>query len=396
MSDLLTKLENALDEVETQLLTEFERIRNTMSAEAYSLIDPGVKSALDEVVIHLWQELEHSGDANNLSLRTEQHEEIATRIIVIKKLLDARIPTAYLQEAERQTDKKAAPGNPTGKSPTDQQGKEDQIVVDEKKGLLASIRGFLGKNSADSTNTIRVTDQEAKAAQEAVNIYDDEGYYAPAKKLAEIAGRFETTGDDRAMMNAVIKGKAIFESRDLSKTETEVVSETDEEEKSPGKKVTGTSVFESKALSSKMPEPTSKDTELAKTPEAIRKKLENTTRQKSGASTFGARELSAGPPPEIKPQLKKEKKAKPVKSEKNKSVAQTPEEIRKKLESRQSSSQPGEKASFGAREIKHAAPQEFRAKPEKKKTPEPEKPIERPTGKAVFEVKDLTEKPSET
>jgi len=401
MSELLTKLENALDEVETQLLSEFERVRNTLSAEAFSVIDPGVKSALNEVALHLWKELEHSGDSTNLSLRTEQHEEVASRIIVIKKLLDARIPAAYLQEAEQQTNKKPVADDPesenlTGKPSADTQGKEPNIAIDEKKGLLASIRNFLGKTSSDTANSIRITDQEDEAAQEAVNIYDDEGYYAPAKKLAEIAGKFKTTGDDRAMMNAVIRGKPVFESRDLSNAGIEDISDTKVDDKSPRTKITGASVFESKGLSSKVLEASSKDSELAQTPEAIRKKLQNTTRHSSGASTFGARELSSGPPPETIPQPKKEKKAKPKKDEESENVAQTPEEIRKKLESRGSSPQSAEKASFGSKEVKHAAPQEFRAKPEKKKAPEPEKPIERPTGKAVFEVKDLTEKPSQT
>ena len=69
MSELLSKLENALDEVEAQLLSEFERIRTTLSAEAYSPIDPGVKTALDEVVVHLWNQLENSGDEQNLSFQ---------------------------------------------------------------------------------------------------------------------------------------------------------------------------------------------------------------------------------------------------------------------------------------------------------------------------------------
>lgn len=385
MSELLTKLENALEEVESQLLAEFERIRKTLSAEAYSPIDPGVKTALNEVVIHLWQELEHSGDESNLTLRTEHHEAVADRIIVIKKLLDARIPTAYLQEAEDQLGSAQRTHDPATKTPTEKQTQKPKIIIDEKKGLLESIRDFLGKKTSEPQDGIRVNDQGSNE-QDAVSVYNDDGVYAPGKKLAEIAGRFKTSGDDREMMNAVIRGKAVFESRDVS----EVLTEKEVEENSADPQITGASVFDSREISNRKHEPATNDSEIAKTPDAIRRKLEKATRRSNGASTFGARDLSNTPAPvavKAEPKIEKPKK--------KKSVAQTPEEIRKKLEARQSDSTFDGKASFNSKEIKHAAPQEFRARPEKKKTPEPETPVERPTGKAVFEVKDLTKSPTD-
>ncbi|MCH8981014.1 hypothetical protein IH922_03235 [candidate division KSB1 bacterium] len=67
--------------------------------------------------------------------------------------------------------------------------------------------------------------------------------------------------------------------------------------------------------------------------------------------------------------------------------AQTPDEIRKKLEARQGDSSSSGKASFSAKDIKHATPREAPPKAEEK--PVKEEPAEPPTGKAVFESKDV-------
>jgi hypothetical protein len=387
MSELLTKLENALDEVEAQLLSEFERIRKTLSAETYSAIDPGIKTALNEVVLHLWEELEHSGNAQTLSLRTEQHEIVAGRMIVIKKLLDARIPTAYLEEAEEQLRSQSSADIAVTHAGARKQSQKPRITIDEKKGLVGSIRDFLNKK-VDGSSDDPAGIEENSLDEEGIGVYNEEGIYSAAKKLAGIASRFKTTGDDREMMDAVIRGKAVFESRDLSK----VLPDEDLDGSSSGIRRTGASVFESRDVASNVSERPSDDSEIAKTPEAIRRKLQKATRRVTGASTFGARDLSNGPPPAPKatPEPKRERK------KKKQSVAQTPEEIRKKLEARQSSTQSSGKASFGSKDVKHEAPQEFRAKPEKKKDPEPKKEEERPTtGKAVFEVKDLTTNPTD-
>ena len=76
-------------------------------------------------------------------------------------------------------------------------------------------------------------------------------------------------------------------------------------------------------------------------------------------------------------------------------MAQTPEEIRKKLESREDTETSAGKAVFGAKDIEPApevAPREVAPEPEEviKEEEEPPKPT---SGKAVFESKELSNPP---
>ena len=100
MADVLDTIDKSSDEVEEQLLDEFNRIRNTFSEDRYSTIDSGIKTALNEVTDTLVHQLEHSGDRTNLQLTTERHEIVRNRLRVLKALLNGKIPTAYLFEAE--------------------------------------------------------------------------------------------------------------------------------------------------------------------------------------------------------------------------------------------------------------------------------------------------------
>lgn len=109
MSDpLLDTIDTACEEAEEQLLEELKRIRKSDndaiegSSTSTAIIDQGVSNALNEVVDHLWNELEHSGDESNLSLRTDRHESITVRLIVLKKLLGAKIPVEFIDAVHQQ------------------------------------------------------------------------------------------------------------------------------------------------------------------------------------------------------------------------------------------------------------------------------------------------------
>ena len=118
---------------------------------------------------------------------------------------------------------------------------------------------------------------------------------------------------------------------------------------------------------------------IAQTPEAIRKKLESAVPRSSGASTFESKELSATIPPMPSETVKPVVEKKPDADKRD--LAQTPEEIRKKLQTRQESSSSSGKASFDSKDIEPAGPQDARLK---------HKPDEHPKGKAIFESKDLS------
>jgi prephenate dehydratase len=71
MNEILDTIDKALQEVEEQLLQEFERILNSLSDARFAPIDLGVKNAVSGVVVELYDLLDKSGDRKNLQLMTE-------------------------------------------------------------------------------------------------------------------------------------------------------------------------------------------------------------------------------------------------------------------------------------------------------------------------------------
>ena len=364
MTGLLDQLDVALEEVEGQLLEEFHRMRKTITGEPYSPIDKGVKSALDDVIIDLWNRLENSGDAHEWSIRTERHDEIAFRMIVVKKLLDAKVPTAFLEESHDEAEEYRRKHKVAVKHAATE---PDPEPVKEKKGLF----GFRKKSTS--------VDVKPKAEPKKVEVYAEGSVYSAAQELASISRRFSTGGDEREMMNKVAAGgKAKFESRELS---AKALAELDAEQGKKKRNVTGQysgpSSFESRDLSSTPPvareEPAGN--KIARSPDEIRRKLEQAKSRSSGstgASKFAAKDLSSSiSPTEAVPAVKEKR-------------AQSPEEIRRKLQAR--SNQSAGKASFAAKDIESESERASARQAD-------EKPATKPGGRAVFESKDLSDTP---
>ena len=99
MSDELSWIESGLDHAEAKLLEEFARIRNTLSAYRYNTIDDELRESLTAMLGRMTRELELSGSTENLSLTTERHEDLRSRMVTLRQLMDGRLPTAYLEEA---------------------------------------------------------------------------------------------------------------------------------------------------------------------------------------------------------------------------------------------------------------------------------------------------------
>ena len=76
MIRLLDTINLAFEEIEEQLLAEFSRVRNTISAHRIEKIDTGVQVALESVVNELKADLESTGDLVDLQLQTERHENL--------------------------------------------------------------------------------------------------------------------------------------------------------------------------------------------------------------------------------------------------------------------------------------------------------------------------------
>jgi hypothetical protein len=145
----------------------------------------------------------------------------------------------------------------------------------------------------------------------------------------------------------------------------------------------GRAIFEAKDLSSTTPpvtpkprpdpepEPEPEKPGIAQTPEEIRRKLAERQGGSTGKAVFGARELSSGPPPEP-PQPRVEKKPEPPKA---------------------SDTSKGGKATFLAKDIEPAAPQEFRPSRKQLEAEKKKEEEERRAGPARFEARDVSSDP---
>lgn len=168
---------------------------------------------------------------------------------------------------------------------------------------------------------------------------------------------------------AMLSHRLVEAGSDLTESKKSDAAKENERQSAPGGKAT----FESRDLSQKAP-PLQKGS-IAQTPEEIRRKLENSETNPKTASTFEAKDVT-----QTISQIDNIQATPKVVSGK---IALSPEEIRKKLAARQ---QPGNmgKATFGSKDIEHAMPEA----PNSPQTPEKDPPS--PKGKAIFESKDLS------
>lgn len=316
---VLDNIDAATTEVETQLLSEFNRARTLDSGAGYCDLDKGISNALTEVVAQLWYQLGNSGDIHNLTLRTDRHESLEYRLMTIKKLIDAKVSIDLLHDLH----------------------------------------------------------QEVIRTRRALNIQTD----TAQRQLALLATCFKTSGDVRKVMQSAVTGKASFESKELSSVLPQATRPTP----TPG---SGRSVFEARDLSTSAPAPRPHKSEagpIARSPEEIRKKLEQANRRSTGASRFEARDLGGAPPSDPAQRKTPDKPA----------IAQTPEEIRRKLMSRQGS--PTGRAAFTSRDIEPASPPVAPVrKPvtdDKNKTNQDRQTGKPRHGRAVFEARDVSNPP---
>ncbi len=361
MADLLDTINESLQEVEEQLLQEFDRIRNTLSDARYLAIDPGIKNALAGVVAELREQLEQTGDRQNLQLMTEQHEILFARMTVLRQLLNAKVPTAFLHEAHQEvvSNRRKLEADVTSHRKETAASDEDDSEG-ERSGFVSRIKGMFGGSketaSAVSRNRIRVTEAEQKA-HEPVSIYLDNGIYSASRELAALANVFSRPRQEQEAMQeaherkmqAVISGKAQFESRDLS-------AKPAADQKS------------------------SKGT-IAQTPEEIRRKLAERTGGEAGKASFVSKDITQGP------SLDRSTDAHP----RQKTQAELAAERRREWEAEKAKQPTTGKASFISKDIEPVYSQEV---PKKKEKPETEKKPEPPrSGKAVFESRDLSSPP---
>lgn len=401
MSELLDTIDDSLQEVEEQLLQEFDRIRNTLSDARFEAIDLGIKNALASVVAELKDRLEQTGDSSNLSLMTERHEVLYARMAVLRQLLNAKVPTAFLHEAHREvsSNRRKLEAEVTARRRQQQaSGSEDDA---DKGGFVSKLKGMFGGSKptekAVSRNRIRVTEEEQKAL-EPVSIYLDNGIYSASRELAALANVFSLPQQQRddmqdaheRKMRAVISGKAHFDSKDLSAKPEQALDAPDSIAQTPDeirRKLAersgnrgGASSFAAKDLSSAPPPGTRESGSIAQTPEEIRRKLAERGDSDKGKASFSSRDIAH-----------EEAVNTPNRPPREKSAAELAAERKAALEAEKAKAPTTGKASFVSKDIEPVVPQEApRRRPTKPEIEEPAKPT---TGKAVFESRDLSNPP---
>ena len=362
MTNLIETIDTSLAEIEEQMLAEFSRIRNTVSEHRFGAMDTGIKNALLEVLNLLHHDLEHSGDAANLQLLSTHQENLFTRMVIIRQLLNARIPTAFLHDAH---DNIEISRQRMGKRATTvQQNTAADITITNidfdndldkvpnkdsdkgERGLMHLIKSLFQRKPEDADfkrKRLYITEREAKILVDQ-EIYLDKGVYSAAKELAMLANMIgeETKQVDSATKPAATPaptGKAIFESRDVSVSVTPATS--------------------FKPLRTT-------PAEFARSPEAIRQKLAaRQASQGSAKASFGSRYIEPAERGHALPPLVR----KPVPASTGRAI-------------------------FASRDIEPAGPvpppQRPISEPAHKPTPEPPKP----TGKAIFESRDVGQPPT--
>lgn len=365
MTDILDKIDASLEEVEEQLLAEFDRIRETPSDERYVDLDTGIRNALQEVVDQLHDELEHSGDVAHLSLLTERHEVLYARMAVLRQLMQSKkVTRAYLEQAH---DGVRARRRSLEERVMQRRRQEDPSVTrqgeESKQGLFGTLKGIFDRKPSDhqlARNTIKVTDDEEKAHGKS-HVFLDKGIYSASRELAMLASLVRGGTLDRPPESDISRsrGKAVFEARELSRTIPPVTPKRQQPEPVPEE--------------TKEPEISKRD--IAQTPEEIRRKLEaRRGHTAAGKASFVAKDID--------PQF-------PQDTPRRKDDASGKDE-------QEDAPHPAGKAIFTAKDIEPAAPQEFRARRARKdedvehtdKDDEDER-----KGPARFESRDLSSTP---
>ena len=192
----------------------------------------------------------------------------------------------------------------------------------------------------------RISRQESEQI-DPTEIYLDNGIYSPSRELSIISNRMTEAE----------------ESGELKALEAEETKSNLESDEAKSKLASGKVQFKARDLSEKPLEALEKE------------EIEKETARSFGRARFESRELT-------RKKLQALEKKRLDADSRDEPIAQSPEEIRRKLSARDKTS--SGKASFSSKDVKHEMPM----KPDRRKNDITRQ--ESPTGKAVFEAKELS------
>lgn len=351
MVDVLDKIDASLEEVEEQLLGDFYRALDAGSADGFVKLDPGVRNALAEVTDSLHDELQNSG-RSSLSLVTERHEVLYSRIAVLRVLFNSHVRIQQLVAARDGIEKR----RDDLEARVRQERRRLGVDPAERPKAGATSR-FDHQPTAQEKqrNRLEVTaNEEERLGQE--QLYLDNGIFSASRELAMLVSLMRGGTLDRPPEESDDKdsptpaGKAVFQAKDLS-YHAPPPERVERERPAPA------------------PKPEISQRDIAQSPEEIRRKLEARRGQsEAGPASFAARDLASHTPsepprPRARPQAPEQ--AEPPK--------------------------PAGKATFAARELSSHTPSEPPRKREKK--PEEKPAEEKKKGPAVFESRELSNTP---
>jgi hypothetical protein len=364
MTNLIDTVAASVEEIEEQMLAEFSRIRNTVSEHRFSSMDTGIRNALLEVLDSLRHDLEHSGDVTNLQLLSVRHENLFNRMVIVRQLLNARIPTAFLHDAhdDIETARQRLDNRASAIRPNAPIRITEDKPSETKGGFMQSLKGMFGgggkaRETAIKSNRYRVTDQEPDKLKD-VEVYLNNGMYTPAQELALLAGMINEANPQDAPQEARRQSNAAKAAKAANAAKAKALP-------------TGKAIFESKDLSStvaptlKVKPVTPRPQSIAQSPDAIRNKLNaQQTAAAASKANFSSRD--------IEPAAHRDKPAPPS------PFIKAPQPTTGR-------------AIFASRDIESVAPLRPPERHDFKPQPAPYKP----TGKAVFESKDVGQKPTD-
>lgn len=309
MSDLLDKIDAALEEVEERLLAELGRCRTLNPDADYCVLEHELKNKLLNMVIELDRRLENSGDKKRLELRTERHEVIHARIVTARQVLESDIPVAYLHQVHEEI--KHSRDRLETRALARRKKLEPEVTMGQRRDRTDSLKTLFTRNINEkelNRNRYLITEEEERELEDLdeMDEFLDSGIYSASRELAMLANLIHRGATNKPRPEQP-KGRAVFEAKELKTTIPPVSKVKPTREPEPEPELEPTQQARDK-------EQQEKKSDIARTPEEIRRKLEERKYQSSGPSSFGAKDIEPEQPQEFygrKPSDSEEDKKEP-------------------------------------------------------------------------------------
>lgn len=225
------------------MIAEFIKIRQSDNPPEIALLGEKIKGQIVEFLATLDDRLEHSGNTQQLELKTDLHEMLQSRLFVAKRVLDLELPIKFLQHLTKPV---FTPGEASQSSCQENPNATitRQTTFASKESSQSRFLEFFNSRFSSDKGSGDIQAQFTNTAQQK-QVYTDKGPYAAAYQLAMLT-------------SVVMEHHAAQERADFSSEEEQ-------------QKQFGRASFDGRDLPDK---PLPKVRDIARSPEAIREKLD--------------------------------------------------------------------------------------------------------------------------